>query len=106
MRNIYQIFKQYKYKLLFIYLFMLISELSIITQPFLLGKSIDGLIKGTWVWIFLLLISFSFYACYFFLIQFKLFKIKYYYSCVLSFGKYLESYVDSKYIKITNILLI
>ena len=59
MRNIYQIFKQYKYKLLFIYLFMLISELSIITQPFLLGKSIDGLIKGTWVWIFLLLISYT-----------------------------------------------
>lgn len=59
MRNIYQIFKQYKYKLLFIYLFMLLSELSIITQPFLLGKSIDGLINGTWTWIFLLLISYS-----------------------------------------------
>jgi ABC-type multidrug transport system fused ATPase/permease subunit len=58
MNKIYLIFKEYKYKLLLIYFFMLITELSIITQPFLLGKSIDGLVSGTWFWIVLLFISY------------------------------------------------
>jgi ABC-type multidrug transport system fused ATPase/permease subunit len=58
MRKIYNIFKEYKYKLLLIYLFMLITELAIIIQPYLLGKSIDGLIGGTWLWIILLFISY------------------------------------------------
>ena len=38
---------------------MLITELSIISQPFLLGKSIDGLISGGWFWIALLFLSYS-----------------------------------------------
>lgn len=59
MNKIYQIFKQYKYKLSIIYLFMLLTELAIITQPYLLGKSIDGLINGTWLWVFILFISFG-----------------------------------------------
>ena len=59
MNKIYQIFKEYKYKLLLIYFFMLITELSILSQPFLLGKSIDGLIGGGWFWITLLLFSYS-----------------------------------------------
>lgn len=59
MRKIIDIFKEYKYKLLLIYLFMLITELSIICQPFLLGKSIDGLISGAWFWIVLLFLSYS-----------------------------------------------
>jgi ABC-type multidrug transport system fused ATPase/permease subunit len=59
MSKIYQIFKQYRYKLMFIYLFMLLTEISIITQPFLLGKSIDGLIDGTWFWVALLFISYG-----------------------------------------------
>lgn len=59
MRKIIDIFKEYKYKLLLIYLFMLITELSIICQPFLLGKSIDGLINGAWFWIVLLFLSYS-----------------------------------------------
>jgi len=59
MNKIYNIFKEYKYKLLLIYLFMLITEISIICQPFLLGKSIDGLIGGTYFWIFLLTISYG-----------------------------------------------
>ena len=59
MRKIIDIFKEYKYKLLLIYLFMLITELSIICQPFLLGKSIDGLISGGWFWIVLLFLSYS-----------------------------------------------
>ena len=37
---------------------MFITELSIIFQPFLLGKSIDGLIGGGWFWIGLLFISY------------------------------------------------
>lgn len=59
MGKIYNIFKEYKYKLLLIYLFMLLTELSTIIQPFLLGKSIDGLIGGTWFWVILLFISYS-----------------------------------------------
>jgi ABC-type multidrug transport system fused ATPase/permease subunit len=57
--KIIDIFKEYKYKLSLIYLFMLITELSIISQPFLLGKSIDGLISGGWFWIVLLFLSYS-----------------------------------------------
>lgn len=59
MNKIYTIFKEHKYKLLLIYFFMLITEISIISQPFLLGKSIDGLIDGTWFWVGLLFISYS-----------------------------------------------
>ena len=59
MNKIYTIFKEYKYKLLLIYFFMLVTELSIISQPFLLGKSIDGLIDGSWLWIVLLFLSYS-----------------------------------------------
>ena len=59
MSKIIDIFKEYKYKLSLIYLFMLITELSIISQPFLLGKSIDGLLSGGWTWIVLLFLSYS-----------------------------------------------
>ena len=59
MNKIYTIFKEYKYKLLLIYFFMFITELSIISQPFLLGKSIDGLISGGWFWIVVLFLSYS-----------------------------------------------
>lgn len=58
MNKIYKIFQEHKYKLLLIYLFMFITELSIISQPFLLGKSIDGLISGSWFWIGLLFLSY------------------------------------------------
>ena len=37
---------------------MLLTELSIISQPFLLGKSIDGLLNGSWIWILFLGISY------------------------------------------------
>ena len=59
MKKIYGIFKEYKYKLLLIYFFMLLTELSIIIQPYLLGKSIDGLISGGWFWVGLLFCSYS-----------------------------------------------
>ena len=59
MSKIIDIFKEYKYKLSLIYLFMLITELSIISQTFVLGKSIDGLLSGGWFWIVLLFLSYS-----------------------------------------------
>jgi hypothetical protein len=58
MNKIYAIFKTYKYKLSLIYLFMLFTELSILTQPYLLGNAIDGLIKGSWVWVIFLGLSY------------------------------------------------
>lgn len=58
MKKIYLIFKQYKYKLSLIYLFMFITELSILSQPYLLGNAVDGLIKGSWVWVILLGVSY------------------------------------------------
>ena len=54
MNKIIVIFKQYKSELTWIYMFMLLSELSILSTPFILGKSIDGLINGNWYWIILL----------------------------------------------------
>ena len=54
MNKIYEIFKQHRRQLSFIYLFMLIAELSNLATPFLLGKSIDGLMNGTWYWLVLL----------------------------------------------------
>jgi len=58
MNRIFEIFKQYKKELMWIYLFMLLTELSIISTPFLLGKSIDGLINGSWFWLVFLGISY------------------------------------------------
>lgn len=60
MKKIIEIFKQYKCELLLIYLFMLISELTIISQPYLLGKSIDGLINNNYNWLWLLAGSYLF----------------------------------------------
>jgi ABC-type multidrug transport system fused ATPase/permease subunit len=58
MKKFIVIFKQYKYQLSWIYVFMLLTELSILATPFLLGKSIDGLLVGNWNWILLLGISY------------------------------------------------
>jgi len=58
MNKLVGIFKQYKTQLTWIYVFMLLTELSILSTPFLLGKSIDGLISGNWCWIVLLGISY------------------------------------------------
>ena len=52
------IFKQYKYQLSWIYMFMILTELAILSTPFLLGKSIDGLINGNWYWMVLLSITY------------------------------------------------
>ena len=53
MNKLYQLFKQYKYKLTLIYVFMLLTEISILAQPFLLGKGIDGLINNSYFWLVL-----------------------------------------------------
>ena len=58
MNKLIEIFKQYKIQLTWIYVFMILTELSILSTPFLLGKSIDGLIVGNWYWIVLLGISY------------------------------------------------
>jgi ABC-type multidrug transport system fused ATPase/permease subunit len=58
MNKIIEVFKQYKTQLTWIYVFMLLTELSILSTPFLLGKSIDGLIVGNWYWIVILGISY------------------------------------------------
>ena len=58
MNKIIEIFKQFKIELTWIYFFMLITELSNLATPFLLGKSIDGLIDGTWFWLVFLGISY------------------------------------------------
>ncbi len=58
MNKLYQIFKEHKYKLITIYLFMLFTELSIISQPFLLGKTVDDLIGGNFFWVIFLALSY------------------------------------------------
>ena len=58
MGKIIEIFKQFKIELTWIYFFMLVTELSNLAIPFLLGKSIDGLIDGTWFWLIFLGISY------------------------------------------------
>ena len=58
MNKLVIIFKQYKHQLTWIYMFMILTELSILSTPFLLGKSIDGLMDNNWYWMVLLGISY------------------------------------------------
>ena len=58
MNKLITIFKQYKHQLSWIYVFMILTELSILSTPFLLGKSIDGLMNNNWYWMVLLGISY------------------------------------------------
>lgn len=64
MNKIVEIFKQFKFELSWIYAFMLLTELSNLTTPFLLGNAIDGLLLGTWHWSVLL--GVSYFLCVFF----------------------------------------
>jgi ABC-type multidrug transport system fused ATPase/permease subunit len=52
--KLYNIFAKNKLKLSIIYLLMLVVELINLAQPYVLGKSIDGLIAGNIWWIVLL----------------------------------------------------
>ena len=58
MNKFVNIFKQYKTQLTWIYVFMLLTELSILSTPFLLGKSVDGLTNNNYHWVILLGISY------------------------------------------------
>ena len=58
MNKLVVIFKQYKRQLTWIYMFMILTELSILSTPFLLGKSLDGLMDNNWYWMVLLGISY------------------------------------------------
>ena len=58
MNKIFEIFKEHKKQLCWIYLFMLLTELANLSTPFLLGKSIDGLIDGSWFWVIFLGMSY------------------------------------------------
>jgi hypothetical protein len=64
MKKFIVIFKQYKHQLSWIYVFMILTELSILSTPFLLGKSIDGLIIGNWYWMVILGVSVIFYQAF------------------------------------------
>jgi len=64
MNKLIVIFKQYRHQLTWIYVFMLLTELSILSTPYLLGKSIDGLIVGNWYW--MILLDFSYFLSNFF----------------------------------------
>jgi ABC-type multidrug transport system fused ATPase/permease subunit len=76
MNKLYDIFKRHKSELLWIYFFMLLTELSILSQPFLLGKSIDGLIDGDFFW--LVLLSISYFLSNFFVYKRMIFDTKVY----------------------------
>jgi ABC-type multidrug transport system fused ATPase/permease subunit len=76
MKNLYNIFVEYKGKLSLIYLFMLLTELTIITQPMLLGKSIDGLLINNYNW--LILLSVSYLASTFFMYRRMIYDTKVY----------------------------
>jgi len=89
MTKILDIFRQFKIKLMWIYLFMLIAELSTLSTPFLLGKSIDGLISGTWIWLLFLGASYFFSSFFNYKRMFYDTKVysKIYVSIVLKFLK-------------------
>ena len=52
MSYIYNIFKQYKYSLMVIYLYMFIAQMLFLVEPYVLGKMIDGLLNGEYFWLY------------------------------------------------------
>lgn len=51
MNYVLSIAKEYKYELLLIYFYMFAAQLFFLLQPYVLGKMIDGLIKGDHFWL-------------------------------------------------------
>jgi len=51
MREIYKIVKKYKRSLLLIYFYIFIAQIIFLVEPFVLGKSIDGLLNKEYYWI-------------------------------------------------------
>lgn len=58
MKHVGEILKKYKLKLLLIYFYMLMAEGLLVVEPFILGKSIDGILSNSYSWIIILLILF------------------------------------------------
>lgn len=55
MNYIYNIFKEFKYSLLLIYLYMFLAQMMSLIEPYILGKMIDGLITQQYFWLFVFL---------------------------------------------------
>jgi ABC-type bacteriocin/lantibiotic exporter with double-glycine peptidase domain len=51
MKYIYNIIKEYKFSLMFIYLYIIIAQLLFLVEPFILGKAIDGLLVKNYMWL-------------------------------------------------------
>ena len=53
MNYLIKIFKEFKYELLLIYFYMLVAQLLFLTEPYVIGKMIDGLIVNDYYWLYL-----------------------------------------------------
>lgn len=56
MKYIYNIIKEYKFSLMFIYLYIIIAQLLFLVEPFVLGKAIDGLLVKDYLWLIIFLV--------------------------------------------------
>jgi ABC-type multidrug transport system fused ATPase/permease subunit len=52
MRYVWSIAKEYRWQLLLIYFYMLVAQLLILAEPYVIGKMIDGLIAKQFYWMF------------------------------------------------------
>ena len=52
MRYVWSIAKEYRWQLLLIYFYMLVAQLLILAEPYVIGKMIDGLIAKHFYWMF------------------------------------------------------
>lgn len=53
MNYIYKIFTEFKYELLLIYFYMFVAQLLFLSEPYIIGKMIDGLIQKDYFWLYL-----------------------------------------------------
>lgn len=67
MKYILKTIKENKIPLFFIYVFIILAELLLLTEPFVLGKTIDGLIVNNYDWLFV----FLFIKIFFYLFMYK-----------------------------------
>jgi hypothetical protein len=56
MNYIYSILKENKYSLLLIYFYMLLTQLLYLVGPYILGKTIDGLLSNNYNWLYCFLV--------------------------------------------------
>jgi len=55
MSYIFNVFKEFKLPLMLIYLYTLVAQLLFLVEPFLLGKAIDGVLAGSYIFLCILL---------------------------------------------------